>query len=64
MMLIFCIIQRRAHGRIPRAALRWRALAARPWSRLAGTSSPGDTDEWIRLSATTCLSCMPREKRS
>ena len=21
-------------------------------------------DEWIRLSATTCLSCMPRAKRS
>ena len=57
MMLIFCIIQRRAHGRIPRAALRWRALAR-------GHASPGDTDEWIRLSATTCLSCMPRAKRS
>ena len=58
-MLIFWIIQRRAHGRIPRAALRWRALAAR-----RGHASPGDTEEWIRLSATTCLSCMPRAKRS
>ena len=58
-MLIFCIIQWRAHGR-DREPL----CAGARWLLARGHASPGDTDEWIRLSATTCLSSMPRAKRS